>query len=83
VDRGDKFLEYEAGCIPEYWLIDPGRKQAEFYQLDEEGHYRAILPDENGVYHSKVIHGFRLRVEWLWQRPLPPVLEVLKELKVI
>ena len=27
-DRGDKFAEYEAASIPEYWLIDPVRQQA-------------------------------------------------------
>lgn len=31
VDRGDKFYEYEAGGVPEYWLIDPVREVADFY----------------------------------------------------
>ncbi len=30
-DRGDKFYEYEGAGVREYWLIDPVRKQAEFY----------------------------------------------------
>ena len=33
-DRGDKFQEYEEGGVPEYWLIDPERQQADFYQRD-------------------------------------------------
>src|SRR5579883_1821908 len=38
-DRGDKFFEYEKGGVPEYWLIDPERGVAEFYQLDRAGRY--------------------------------------------
>lgn len=32
-DRTQKFAEYQAAGIREYWLIDPPRKQAEFYVL--------------------------------------------------
>jgi Uma2 family endonuclease len=81
-DRGDKFVEYEAAGIHEYWLIDPLRQQVEFYQIGEDGHYR-LSPIEDGVYRSTVLEGFWLRVAWLWQHPLPPVLSVLKELGMI
>ena len=80
-DRGEKFYEYEQAGIPEYWLIDPQREQAEFYQLDERGRYRLIWPDAEGVYRSKVLEGFWLQVDWLW-RP-PQVLEVFKELRLV
>jgi Uma2 family endonuclease len=69
-DRGTKFVEYEAAGVREYWLIDPLRERAEFYQLDEEGFYRPV-PDLEGMYHSQVVSGFWLKVEWLWQEPLP------------
>jgi Uma2 family endonuclease len=82
-DRGEKFVEYEAAGVREYWLIDPLRQQAEFYQLDEQGLYRAAAPDSDGIYHSHVLQGFWLRVAWLWQKPLPPALSVLKELGVL
>lgn len=81
-DRGEKFVEYEAAGVREYWLIDPLRQQAEFYQLGAEGRYR-LGPVENGVYRSEVLIGFWLRVAWLWQRPLPEEMSVLKELGVI
>jgi Uma2 family endonuclease len=80
-DRGEKFYEYEQAGIPEYWLIDPQREQAEFYQLDERGRYRLIWPDAGGVYRSKVLEGFWLRVDWLWHPPR--VLEAFKELRLI
>jgi Uma2 family endonuclease len=82
-DRGEKFVEYEAAGVREYWLIDPLRKQAEFYQLDDQGLYRAAALDADGIYHSNMLKGFWLRVAWLWQSPLPPVLSVLKELGVL
>ncbi|MEW6366024.1 MAG: Uma2 family endonuclease [Acidobacteriota bacterium] len=80
-DRGDKFYEYECGGVREYWLIDPGRKEVEFYELDERGHYRASPVDAEGVYHSRVLPGFRLKVDWLWQRP--PMLVACRELGLI
>lgn len=82
-DRGDKFYEYEAGGVREYWLIDPDRRQAEFYQLGDDKLYHLTPPDADGVYHAREIPGLWLRVAWLWQSPLPPVLGVLREWKLI
>ncbi|NOZ05216.1 MAG: Uma2 family endonuclease [Chloroflexi bacterium] len=81
-DRGEKFYEYEAAGVREYWLIDPERERAEFYRL-EEGRYRLVEPDTEGRYHSAVLEGFWLQVDWLWEEPLPRVLDVLRELQVI
>ncbi len=82
-DRGEKYLEYEAAGVKEYWLVDPERRQAEFHRLGEDGRYRAALPDAHGVYHAEVLPGFRLKVEWLWPDPAPSVLECLKEMGVL
>lgn len=81
-DRGDKFYEYAQGGVPEYWLIDPQTEWAEFYQLDGD-RYRLVFSAEEGTYRSQVLPGFWLRVEWLWQDPLPRVLDTLRELGVI
>lgn len=78
-DRGDKFYEYEQGGVGEYWLLDPLRKQAEFYQLDAERIYRPVAPDESGLYRGRLLPGLTLKVDWLWQEPLPPLLSVLKD----
>lgn len=75
-DRGEKFVEYEAAGVSEYWLIDPTREQADFYRLDTDGHYHRILPDDQGIYRSEVVKGFWLKVSWLWQEPMPPVWRV-------
>lgn len=81
-DRGDKFYEYTRGGVPEYWLIDPDMEWAEFYQL-EKGRYRMAFSGKEGRYDALVLPDFWLRVEWLWQEPLPKVLDVLRELGLI
>lgn len=80
-DRGDKFVEYEQAGVVEYWLLDPTRERAECYRLDARGMYRLIDPDANGIYRSQVVDGFWLRVEWLWQDPLPMEEDVLREIR--
>ena len=80
--RGDKFYEYEAGGVPEYWLVDPARGQLEVYRL-QEGRYRSVRPDEEGVVRSEVMPGFWLKEAWLWQDPLPRVLDVLEKWGVL
>lgn len=77
-DRGDKFYEYEKGGVEEYWVIDPIRRLAEFYRLDN-GVYRLAPVDNDGIYRSVKMAGLWLRVEWLWQEPLPPLMRILKE----
>lgn len=77
---GDKFFEYQDAGVPEYWLLDPDREVAEFYQLDERGHYQLIAPDADGVYRSRMLPGFWLRVGWLWQDPLPSPIRALLEI---
>jgi Uma2 family endonuclease len=79
-DRGEKFYEYEQAGIPEYWMIDPQTKRSEFYQLTAANQYRLVPPDAKGVYHSAVLPSFWLRVEWLWQEPLPSPIRTLAEI---
>lgn len=65
-DRIDKYDEYEAAGVREYWLIDPLRKQADFYTLGDDHLYRRIeLKD--GEFQSLVLPHFRLDTEVFWQ----------------
>ncbi|MBI4788678.1 MAG: Uma2 family endonuclease [Chloroflexi bacterium] len=82
-DRGEKFVEYETGGVAEYWLIDPEREQAEFYHLGTDQRYHSMAMGNHGIFRSQGIAGFWLRLEWLWQDPLPKLVDVLRELKVI
>lgn len=80
-DRKIKFVEYEIAGITEYWLIEPGREQAEFYRLDEKGFYQLVnTPD--GVFHSQVLPGFFLLTKWLWEENVPAI-KALKKLNLI
>lgn len=81
-DRGQKFVEYEAAGISEYWLIDPDRESAEFYELGADGRYRAAQVAAGDAYRSKVIPGFFARPEWFWQTP-SPTLDALREMKLM
>jgi Uma2 family endonuclease len=79
-DRVVKFDEYQEAGIPEYWLVDPDIPRADFYQLDAQGNYQLVAPDSDGIYRSRVLPGFCLRVVWLWQQPLPDPVRVLLQI---
>jgi len=78
-DTGPKKALYERYRVAEYWVIDPEARTVTFYQL-KRGLYSTVLPDEKGAYHSKVLSGFWLCVQWLWQDPAPSLLEIAQEL---
>ena len=77
-DRVEKFGEYERGGVPEYWLLDPQSHAASFFQLGEDGRYQ-LIPLVDGIFRSRVLDGFWLKVDWLWQEPLPGLLSVVRE----
>jgi len=79
-DHVDKRNEYEAAKIPEYWVLDRLRQNAFFYLLGDDGYYHPAPIDQDGIYRSRVLEGFRLRVDWLWRQPLPKLAEALREL---
>ena len=79
IDRGDKFYEYERGGVREYWLLDPERKQAEFYILGRDRIYRPAVVGDDGIFRSTVLKGLWLNVTWLWKTPRPTAVKLLKE----
>lgn len=81
-DWHDKYLEYEATGVREYWVIDPRVRRVDVYHLNDAGRYEA-LPLEEGIYRSRVVPGFWLRPDWLWQEPLPGTLDILRELGLL
>jgi Uma2 family endonuclease len=78
-DRVTKFSEYEEGGVREYWLIDPTREQAEFYQRGEDGLFHAVSIGDDGRYVSRELPGVWVRPEWFWEDPLPDEIEVVQE----
>ncbi|MBI4661184.1 MAG: Uma2 family endonuclease [Verrucomicrobia bacterium] len=79
LDRGEKHFEYELSGVPEYWIVDPQRGETEFYLRDKDGIYRLQVVGSEGIYRSRALPGLWIKVDWLWQRPLPPILTILKE----
>ena len=48
------------------------------YQLGEDGRYQP-MPLDDGVFRSQALPGFWLRMEWLWQEPLPGCIGILRQ----
>jgi len=69
-DHGDKFSEYEKGGVPEYWIIDPIRKEPRFYRLDENGIY-IRQTEVDGYYRTPALPGLALHIPTLWEENLP------------
>lgn len=89
-DWREKYLEYEAAGIQEYWVLDPMSRRAEFYAMirSETERSPAVHPakyrrlnEKDGAVASTVLPGFELRLSWLWD-PRPDVLSVLEQLGV-
>ena len=57
-DRGEKFVDYAAHGIPEYWIVDPEKQSLEQYTLT--GHHYELLQKltKKGSLSSEVINGF-------------------------
>jgi Uma2 family endonuclease len=75
-DRRDKFNEYREAGVPEYWIIDPRRnkQRADFYVLNEAGQYDLFATEEDERVESRILPGFWLKPEWLWEPDTDPQL---------
>lgn len=81
-DREEKFAEYAADGVPEYWIIDPRprHKTAEFFVL-RDGAYQNV-PAVEGIFRSQAVPGLWVRTEWFWADELRPVAWVTEMLGV-
>jgi Uma2 family endonuclease len=67
-DTKTKFGEYEAAGVKEYWLLSQDKDILGLYRLNNQGKYKKVKA-KNGVLESKVLPGFRVRVDDLFNTP--------------
>jgi Uma2 family endonuclease len=78
-DYEKKRLQYQNAGVLEYWIVDEMEQKVTLLRLAANGKYREVRPTK-GILRSKVIAGFALRPEWLWQQPRPKKAEILAKL---
>jgi len=71
-DLGEKRRLYREAGVGELWLVDV---EGQVVIVERRG--RGYEPEEihEGWVVSEAVPGFRIRAEWLWQEPLPSILE--------
>ncbi len=82
-DTEDKFEEYEAAGVKEYWIINPNRRTANFYGYDDQGKYKMLPISADGRFESRIIKELWIKVDWLWQKELPNLIDVLRDWKLV
>lgn len=80
-DYRDKFEEYAAADVKEYWVADPLRRRLTAYSLTRSKRFRPVRPTA-GLLRSKVLPRFGLKSEWLFPHPTRTI-DVLRELGVL
>ena len=78
-DYREKYNEYEAAGVREYWIVDPLSQTTTLHVLDKNGKYEVIAAKE-GKLHSVVLNGFWLRETDMFANPLPDVQQLLAEI---
>lgn len=58
-DRNEKFIDYAAHGVSEYWIIDPEQKTIEQY-FNEGGKFSLFQKLHNGQLESKSVKGFAI-----------------------
>ena len=77
-DLKEKAREYEEAGVGEYWAVDAANREVVVHRLAGERYEVRKVAD--GRLESTAVPGFRIEVEWLWQRPLPSEFECLGEI---
>lgn len=79
-DRREKYEDYQAGGVREYWIIDPLSRTLDAYTLRRRKYRPIDLKD--GRLQSSVLADFYVRLSWLFGRQRPKVAQALKEMGV-
>ena len=63
IDRYEKKALYQKFKVPEYWIVDPGNKTLEIYQLANENYELAQYLSESGQINSPILDSLDLKLE--------------------
>jgi Uma2 family endonuclease len=66
VDREEKFTEYAAVGIPYYWIVDPGQRVAEGYELAEGAYRLAASASGAGNFSALPFPELQIALQRLW-----------------
>jgi Uma2 family endonuclease len=80
-DWREKYNDYQAAGVREYWIVDPAGQAIEAYSLGPDAKY-SRLDDKDDRINSTIVPGWYIKPSWLWQEKRPSVLDVLAELGV-
>ena len=75
--------DYEQIGTKEFWVIDQPRKQVRAFFLDNVTSMFIPIELEENILRSEVVTEFWLKIDWLWQKPLPSVSDVLKKVGIL
>lgn len=78
-DWREKYAEYEAAGVYEYWVIDPLARHVELYRLGECRRYTRVEA-KDGVLRFETLPGFFVPIAWLWSDGRPDVTEAMHAL---
>ncbi len=81
-DWHEKYREYEAAGIREYWIVDQLQERLEVYRLGRDRRFHSITLKEGKLY-SRVLSGFWVKPEWFWASSDFDYYEMAKEIGII
>jgi len=76
LDRGKKMALYAKYGALEYWQIDPENQIAEFFR-NHNGAWVPMAVSDDDIFHSEVIPGFWLNINWLFAEEEPDTIETV------
>jgi Uma2 family endonuclease len=76
-DLGDKKNAYRRNGVQEYLVLQVFENRLDWFVL-QDGEYIALMPDEQGIIHSRVFPGLRLAVPQFLNGEMNQVLAVLQ-----
>lgn len=77
-DLHSKFDVYLRSGVREYLVLLAYEREMRFFRL-EDGEFREVLPDEDGVTRSQILPGFWFRSDWFWEGKMSELLQLVQE----